>query len=219
VVPAGGRGERLADGGLLKQFRPLGGVPVLERSVRLLMAAGCAPVVVVVPEASISETSQLLARYEDIVVTAGGPNRQASVTSGLEEVSAERVVVHDAARPLATPELVKDVVAALEEAEGAIAAIPLDATLKEVKDRRVISTVDRATLWQIQTPQAFVTASLRAAHEAAAADGFTGTDDAMLLERLGKQVVVVPGSRTNLKLTYPEDFELAEAILAAGGAP
>ena len=114
-----------------------------------------------VPEGSWTDQ---LSGY-DVRVVLGGDDRQRSVANGLKLIDAPRVVVHDAARPFATPELVRAVVAALKGAHGAAPAIPVSDTLKEVRDRRVIRTVDRSSLWAVQTPQAFVTEALVAAHD------------------------------------------------------
>ena len=148
-----------------------------------------------------------------MVLVSGGETRQASVVSGLDEVSSETVVIHDGARPLVTDDLVQKVLAPLEHSDAAIVGVPMDETLKRAEDDRVIDTVDRSSLWRVQTPQAFRTAVLRAAHERARADGFVGTDDAALVERDGGSVVLVQGSRLNVKVTYPEDFTLVEALL------
>jgi 2-C-methyl-D-erythritol 4-phosphate cytidylyltransferase len=209
IVAAGGRGERAgAAGELPKQFRLLGGRTLLEWSVDLLAVAGCDPIVVVLPpdvDASLAP--------EGVVVRPAGNSRQASVWSGLQSVESDRVVIHDGARPFASPTLVHRTVDALSHHDGAVAAVPLDETLKLVSGEDVVSTIDRSGLWSIQTPQAFHTATLRRAHESALSDDITATDDAALVERYGGRVCVVRGARTNMKLTYAEDFELAEALI------
>ncbi len=124
--------------------------------------------------------------------------------------------MHDGARPFATAELIIKVVDALTDHDGAIAAMPADETLKRVDGDQIVETVDRASLWRAQTPQAFRSEVLRAAHQKAAAEGFIATDDAALLENYGGTVCVIQGTRSNIKLTYPEDFALAEAILRGG---
>ncbi|MDQ3951395.1 MAG: 2-C-methyl-D-erythritol 4-phosphate cytidylyltransferase [Actinomycetota bacterium] len=213
-MAAGGRGRRAGFLGPTeppKQFRHLGGLPLIGWSVRLLADAGCDPVVVVVPEGSWTDQ---LSGY-DVRMVLGGDERQKSVRNGLELVDTPRVVVHDAARPFATVALVRDVVDALEGAHGAAAAVAVADTLKEVRDGRVIRTVERSSLWVVQTPQAFVTDSLKSVHDKARVDGFVGTDDAQLVERYGGVVRIVEGSRDNIKVTYPEDWRVAEAMVAA----
>lgn len=120
--------------------------------------------------------------------------------------------MHDAARPFAPAELFSAVLNALEHADGAVTGVPVDQTLKRVRDERVLETVDRAALWSVQTPQAFRTEALLKAHESARAEGFIGTDDAQLIERSGGTVMMIRGTRSNMKLTYPEDFVLAERL-------
>lgn len=186
---------------------------MLQWSVDAVAAAGCAPIIVVAPAAHLGTARGLVGAVAEVV--PGGSSRQESVRLGLERVDADRVVVHDAARPLATPGLVSAVVAALGDADAAVAAVPLEDTLKQVRSGVVVRTLDRAGLWRVQTPQAFATAALRTAHERAAASGMQATDDAQLVELAGGRVVVVPGERDNLKLTYPEDLGLAEALLGA----
>ena len=173
--------------------------------------------VVVAPQDCLDEVPQPVGHEDKVAVVAGGDSRQASVRSGLELVRADRVVVHDAARPLARVGDVHGVVRALDDADGAIVAVPVDETLKRVRGRRVVATLERSALWRAQTPQAFRTGILRDAHQRALEEGFEATDDAQLLERYGAVVVVIEGSRANLKVTYPEDFAIAEAILRGRG--
>lgn len=154
---------------------------------------------------------------DDVILTVGGPTRQDSVWNGLQLVSSESVVVHDAARPLVTASLVVQVVAALgASTDAVVAAVPVDETLKLVLDGKTVSqTIDRSRLWRAQTPAAFKTATLREAHERAHADSFVGTDESQLVERAGGVIKVVTGSRDNLKVTFPEDFAVVEAMLDA----
>ena len=165
-------------------------------------------VVLVVPEANLSER-----RHEADVVVAGGATRAASVRAGLSAVptEAEVVVVHDAARPLASAQLFDAVVAAiLAGADGAIPGLPIVDTVKRVRDGVVAETLDRSELVRVQTPQAFRAARLRAAHSL----GGDATDDAHLVEALGGRVVVVAGEEANLKVTTPADLEAVERLLA-----
>lgn len=213
ILAAGGRGERAAT---LKQFRALGGRPLICWSLDVLAEAGCDPLVVVAPFDQIDTARQAVGR-RDIVCVAGGATRSESVRSGLARIEAKFVTIHDAARPFATVDMVRGTTEALKSADGAVVGLPMDETLKRAGDEAVIETVDRTNLWRVQTPQSFRTDVLKQAHEEAAAAGLAATDDAQLVERVGGRVVIVPGSRLNLKLTYPEDFALAEAILATRG--
>ena len=196
IVVAAGRGERF---GGPKATALLGGIPLWTRAVEALTAAGARHVVVVgeVPGG-----------------VAGGSRRRDSVAAGLTVLppDATHVLVHDAARPLATAALAKAVVARLAAGgvDGVVPGIPVRDTMKRVAGDQVVSTVPRQDLIAVQTPQGFVVAALRAAHAAVDDDA---TDDAQLVERNGGRVVYVPGENANLKITYAEDLAVAEAWL------
>jgi 2-C-methyl-D-erythritol 4-phosphate cytidylyltransferase len=205
VVVAGGSGQRF---GQLKQFALLAERPVVEWAV-----AACRPsssgVVLVVPKGSGLDT----AHGADVVVE-GGSSRAESVRFGLAAVpdEAEVIIVHDAARPLASDALFRSVIAAVavEGAGGAIPGVPVSDTIKVVDGARTVTaTLDRAALVAVQTPQAFGAALLRRAHAA----GGEATDDAALVEALGATVRVVPGDPRNLKITTPADLGTAERLL------
>ncbi len=217
IVAAGGAGERAGSArGILKQFRALGGRPVFQWSLGSLIRAGCSPIVVVVPQKELDHARALTDVKADVVFVVGGATRQESVAHGLDAVRSERVLIHDAARPFAEVELIEAVLAALEEHDAVVSAIPVAETLKEVEEERVRATVPREGLWVAQTPQGFATEKLRAAHRAAREEDYEATDDAELIERYGLgDVTVVRGSRWNIKLTYEEDFELAEHMIKA----
>jgi 2-C-methyl-D-erythritol 4-phosphate cytidylyltransferase len=202
IVVAGGEGRRF---GQHKQFADLGGRPVIEWSLEVSRSVARG-VVAVVPESFV--TSPGIGKGADRVI-AGGSTRAASVRRGLAAVpdNAGVIVVHDAARPLASAELFRGVVAAvLGGADGAIPCLPVADTVKRVRNDRVLETIDRSELVAVQTPQAFRAAALRRAHEGEP----EATDDAALLEALGLSVVVVPGEYHNLKLTSPDDLATAE---------
>jgi 2-C-methyl-D-erythritol 4-phosphate cytidylyltransferase len=201
VVVAAGSGTRY---GAAKQYEPLGGRRVLDWS--LAAARGVADgVVAVVPPDRAGDREPLAD-----AVAGGGDSRSASVRAGLARVpaGAEVVVVHDGARPLAAPDLFAAVIAAVRDgADAAVPGVPLADTLRW----RSGGVADRDGLVAVQTPQAFRTASLRAAHAA----GGEATDDASLVEAAGGKVVVVDGSPLNLKITNPHDLAVAEALLRA----
>lgn len=205
VVVGAGASERF---GQPKQFALLGGVPVIERAV-LACRRFVQGVVAVLPSGMEGE------RFGADVAVAGGPNRSVSVREGLAAVPAEAdvIVVHDAARPLASPELFERTLAALDEegVSAAICGLPVSDTLKQVDPagRFVLATLRRETLVVVQTPQAFVAPVLREAHEA----GLEASDDAALVESLGATVRVVPGDPRNVKLTTPGDLAYAEHLL------
>ncbi|MGI8520648.1 MAG: 2-C-methyl-D-erythritol 4-phosphate cytidylyltransferase [Actinomycetota bacterium] len=214
MLAAGGRGER-SGSSLPKQFRLLAGKTVLARSLDAILSSGCRPCVIAVPQDRLDHARAEVESLSEVVVVSGGHTRQGSVRAALELVESDTVVVHDAARPLARAALFGAVVEALREADGAVPGAPVDETLKRVEGGRVVETVERAGLYRIQTPQAFRTTILKEAHERARREGFEGTDDAQLLERLGYRIALVEGTAANPKLTHPEDFELAEALLRA----
>jgi 2-C-methyl-D-erythritol 4-phosphate cytidylyltransferase len=149
-----------------------------------------------------------------VKITEGGAERQDSVRLALALTSAEAdlIVVHDAARPFATPAMFSACIAAAAQSGGAVIAIPVADTLKQVDGQAVIATVPRDGLWQAQTPQAFRRELLMQAHERAMRELITVTDDADLVQRLGVAVQVVHGSALNLKITVPDDLRIAEAI-------
>jgi 2-C-methyl-D-erythritol 4-phosphate cytidylyltransferase len=208
IVVAGGSGRRF---GQLKQYALLGGRPVLQWAVAACRTCS-AGVVLVLPDGDGDHDQH----GADAVVT-GGPTRAESVRCGLAAVPADAavIVVHDAARPLASPALFAAVVAAVTGggADGAVPGVPPSDTIKAVDESgRVTDTFDRARLVAVQTPQAFRAALLRHAHAAVSTGG--ATDDAMLVEALGGTVLVVPGEPANLKITDPGDLGTAERLLA-----
>lgn len=154
-----------------------------------------------------------------IAITEGGATRQESVSNGLALVQTDAVVVHDAARPFVTAELIRSVIDALGDADAVVAAVPVDETLKRTSvdgnSMSVAETVDRSRLWRAQTPAVFRTEKLKESHRRARSDAFTGTDESQLIERYGGVVKVVIGTRANLKITFPEDFAVAEAMMRA----
>lgn len=218
IVPAGGLGARMGSR-RPKQYLRLGRVPILVATLRTLARTrGLAGIVVAVPEARVAATRRLLARRrvpKILDVVAGGADRQESVWRALQRIpeSAARVVVHDAVRPFIDEALVERVLAAASPG-AASCGIPVRETVKRVKDGVIETTVERRGLWLTQTPQAFTRALLWEAHEKARRDGFVGTDDAMLVERLGVTVAMVYGLGQNLKITTPEDLQTARAWAA-----
>lgn len=145
-------------------------------------------------------------------VVPGGTTRQESVFNALAHVSTDVVVVQDGARPFVTADLIDRTVVALDGLDGVTAAIPSDSSLKEIDGSRLVRTLDRTRIYQAQTPQTFRTETLRAAHKSARESGYEATDDADLVQNMGGTVGFVEGSRLNIKITWPEDLVLAEAI-------
>lgn len=206
-----------------KQFLALGGEPLVVHSLRIFQAAALIDeIVLAVPSADIDYCSHdIVAKHRFSKVTtivAGGEERQDSVRHGLAAVSAETeiVLVHDAVRPFVTERMVVEVVAAARTHGGAIVALPMRDTVKQVRpDRLIERTVDRSPLWLAQTPQAFRREWLQEAHQKAQLEGIKATDDAFLVEWMGHTVAVVEGSGENIKVTRPEDLIIGEAILSA----
>lgn len=208
-------------GGTAKQFLPLLGKPMLAHTLAAFEAAASIDqVVLVVGEDQLDVCrTEIVDRYGFRKVRKlmpGGSERQDSVYSGLGSLGpdCDLVVVHDAARPLVTPEMLDRAVAEARRTGAVVAAVPVKDTIKLVDGGAVAETPDRSRLWAAQTPQVFRCALLLEAHRKARQDGFVGTDDAALVERLGHPVYIVEGSPENLKVTTPEDLLLAESILA-----
>jgi 2-C-methyl-D-erythritol 4-phosphate cytidylyltransferase/2-C-methyl-D-erythritol 2,4-cyclodiphosphate synthase len=222
VVVAAGRGTRARGAGELpKQYLPLAGVPVLAHSLRTLMGHPDVGRVVVVynPEdAGLYDSATAPFATRLLPPVPGGETRQASVLAGLEALAAappDRVLIHDAARPFLTHRLVTELIAALADQPGAIAAEPVSDTLKQADAGGTITrTIDRAGLWRAQTPQGFRFAAILEAHRRAAAAGCSDfTDDAAIAEWAGMTVKLVPSETQNMKLTTTADIALAERLL------
>ena len=217
VVPAGGMGVRMGSR-RPKQYLSLAGFPLLVHTLRAL---GTCPaldgVVLAVPADRVAATRRVLSRHRIAVleVLGGGSSRQESVWRALQATPAGSrwIVVHDGVRPFITGDLVGRLLAAARRWGAATCGLPVRETVKRVTDGMVQSTLDREGLWLVQTPQAFSRELLWEAHEKARRDGFSGTDDAVLVERLGAPVAMVPGLPHNLKITTPEDLRVARLWL------
>ena len=217
VVPAAGSGQRM--GGAAKPFLELCGEPVLMRALRpFLEHPGVREVVVPLPTVHAqSPPTWLIDTDERIRVVEGGRTRGDSVWAGLQALSGtlDVVVVHDGARPLVLPKVVGRCIEMARNGVGGVSGRPSVDTIKEVDDDgNVVTTPERSRLWHAQTPQAFPLDMIMNAYRRAFTEGFPCTDDAALVERGGGRVVMVEGSADNLKITRPEDLELAEFILS-----
>lgn len=225
VILAGGSGERFGDP-RGKQFVELAGLPLVAWSILAFDRAPSVGALVVVCATDRMEQMRqdVLARLDllhEVTLAPGGQTRQDSVFSGLMAVP-ERfglVAIHDGARPLIEQDSIERCLSAVSDdasVAGAICAARVTDTIKVADQNGVIdATPDRERLWSAQTPQCFRRTEILAAHEAALLEGFVGTDDASLLERRGRRVLVVQTPRDNLKVTLPEDLGMAEAILQA----
>lgn len=222
VVVAAGRSQRM---GFDKLLTPLAGRPLLYHTLeRLFRTDAPAEIVLVVRAGSEPEMGRLvepLAKLGSIRLVAGGAQRQDSVQAGLEAVSpnSDFVMVHDAARPFVTKELIDTVLAAAQLSDAAVCGAPCSDSLKEVgEDGLVMRSIDRSGLWTVQTPQIFRTQLLRDAYRAALATGALFTDDTAVVEAMGHPVRIVLYHGINLKVTTPSDWKLAEACLQLDSA-
>jgi len=223
VVPAAGKGMRLGSQ-IPKALIPILGKPMLSWTIAALEQTPIVDAIVIVAPSEALDDFEKLRIGEGwrkvVAIVAGGLDRQQSVWNGLQAMPerTEWVIVHDAARPLVKPSLIFAVWEAAQEiGTAAIAALPCTDTVKRTLDGVLIAeTLDREQLWLAQTPQVFAAELLREAHEQALKDGCTATDDAMLVERMGVPIRLVPGDPTNIKITHPTDLLLAEAILKHG---
>lgn len=221
IIPAAGSGQRFG-GDLPKQYRLLGGIPVIVRAVSAILAV-CehAPVVVAVDARWASFAERLFADFgldEHAYVITGGTTRQESVSNGLEHPAAgdaEMIIVHDAVRPFVSPALLQRVLDGAEREGAAVPVVPPKDTVKLLDQGcRVESTLPRSRVGMAQTPQAFERGILIDAHRQAARDRFEATDDASIVEYAGYPVVAVEGEESNIKITTPLDWLLAERLLA-----
>ncbi len=233
IIPAAGLGTRMTSApvlkgkkpGATKQFTELGGVPILIRTLRQFASS---------PEVSeiyvalrVNEIEGFRARLEkeaenilqkSIHLVGGGDHRQQSVANAIKSVSAaddDIVLVHDAVRPFVTEEIIYEVIRAAQKYGAAIAGLPAVDTVKQVERTAdgALITLPRERVVLAQTPQGFRYNVLKKAFDEAATDGFTGTDEASLVERSGHPVAVVMGSPRNIKITAPGDMELAQFYL------
>ena len=219
LILAGGGGER-AGGGVPKQYRPLAGRATLAWSVEAFAAVGVSPIMAVIGAGHGDMFAQAVSGGPLAIPVLGGLTRTASVRAGLAALAPHApdiVLIHDAARPGLSPRHVRALIAAIEAgADAAAPALPLSDSVRRIDaSRRVIGEADRAGLMRVQTPQAFRYAVIGAAY-AAAAPGAAFSDDVEVARAAGVKVLLIPGDPRLMKLTYPEDFAMLEAIL--GGA-
>jgi 2-C-methyl-D-erythritol 4-phosphate cytidylyltransferase len=214
VIPAAGTGSRFG-GPIAKQFLAIDGRPVLTWT--LVAFRGLVDEVVLVGD----DHARLSAAAADaglpVRIVPGGATRQQSVANGLAAVTAAHALIHDAVRPCVPRGCITACIAALADHPAAVVAVPCSATVKRAAGALVAATVPRDNLWLAQTPQGVRLAEARPAFARAAAEGWTCTDDAEVMERAGHPVAIVPGDARNLKITTPDDLAVATALLRAGG--
>lgn len=220
LIVSAGKGQRFMEG-RKKQFFSLGGKPLLAHTLDPFEACPLIRSILLIvgqedQDYCLREIVEKF-RYRKISqVIPGGRRRQDSVKNGLEAlgVDSEVVVIHDGVRPFVTREMIEDTIRSAIRFGAAIVAMPVKDTIKMAHpDGTVLKTLERETLYQAQTPQSFQTSLIREAYLKAAEDGFVGTDDASLVERLEKKVHILPGSYTNIKITTIEDLMMANLIL------
>lgn len=224
IIPAAGNGRRM-NAGVNKQYLVLDDRPVVAHTLAVFdHHPRIDRIYLVSPPSEIDYCrTEIVAKYGLTKVAGilpGGAQRQDSVYSGLcgcDAVDDDLVIVHDGARPFLAPEIIDAVLATAQQTGACTVGVPVKDTIKRVVGDVAVETPDRASLWQIQTPQGFRYSLLREAHETARHNGFNGTDDAVLVERLGRTVTMVPGSYRNFKITTPEDLVIARAFLATEG--
>lgn len=224
VVVAGGVGKRLKSR-VHKPFVRLGNRPMLCWTLRAFEKAPSIGGVVVVVHRSDVEAARRLSHScgcrKVLRVVRGGVSRMDSVACGLRALPPQTrwVAVHDGARPLVTPELIEATIQQARRAKAAIAAVPVVPTVKQAAGGWVRKTLDRTHLWAVQTPQVFERELLERAHTRGRTSGMKATDDAALVEALGRRVRIVMGDHRNLKVTTPEDRIIAAALLKRGQTP
>jgi 2-C-methyl-D-erythritol 4-phosphate cytidylyltransferase len=224
LIPAAGMGRRMG-AAVNKQYLPLGDRPVLSHTIALFdRHPRVEHIHVICPAQEISLCRREVIEPDGFVkirdLIAGGAERQDSVRNGLRACPAKEddiVLIHDGARPLLPVNVIDTVIAAVERHGACVVGMPVKDTIKQVRAGMIAATPDRRSLWQAQTPQGFRYGVIREAHERALEQQFTGTDDASLLEWLGRPVAMIEGSYRNIKITTPEDLILARAFLDGTG--
>ena len=213
VIVAAGSARRMQ--GIDKIMAPIGGIPMLLRTVQAMAASERINEIVIVTRADLIKRVQALCSAEKKVcaVTAGGESRAESVLCGLRQVHSELVAIHDGARPLVTPQVIDSAVCAAETYGAAAPAVAVHDTIKVAVDGIVKETPDRRTLFAVQTPQVFFLEHIQTALAEALSCGIALTDDCSAAEAAGMQVYLTQGSEENRKITVPTDLILAEAIL------
>ncbi|MFE4708707.1 2-C-methyl-D-erythritol 4-phosphate cytidylyltransferase [Peribacillus simplex] len=216
VIPAAGQGKRMK-AGKNKLFIELSGIPIIVYTLRVFEEdPDCRGIILSINPAEKDYFSQLIEVYELKKVkklVMGGKERQQSVYNGLQHAGEEIILVHDGARPFINVGQISELTNAASLHGGAVIAVPVKDTIKKASNNKVVETVERSSLWAVQTPQAFRVSILKSAYEQAEAEAFLGTDDASLLERINEQVVIIEGNYDNIKITTQEDLYFAEAIL------
>ena len=218
VIPAAGKSVRM---GAVKQLMILKDMPVLAHTLTVFENHTEVQEIIVVGSANLIDeiNSNVIVPYGFSKIKAivkGGANRQESVWAGIKAISPdiEGVLIHDGARPLVSIQAISDVISYVKQGICAVSGVKSKDTIKITNSNNIVQdTPNRAGVWVVQTPQGFPIYLIKKAHQQAAEEGFLGTDDAMLVERMGISVRMVEGDYCNIKLTTPEDVRVAEALL------
>lgn len=223
LIPAAGMGKRMG-ASINKQYLQLNGMPIVARTISVFEQSDLIDAIyLVIPEEEIAYCRKhVVEAYgfgKVVAIVPGGKERQNSVINGLRAMrdyvsDNDVIVIHDGVRPLISEKTVGESIRIAALHDGALVAVPTKDTIKTVLSGVVVDTPSRETLWQAQTPQSFRFEKIFSAHLIAERDGFCGTDDSSLVERIGGKVNVIQGDYSNIKITTPEDLILAEAFLA-----
>lgn len=220
IIVAAGQGLRMG-GSVSKQYLSLAGVSILGRTLAVFTQSGLFEEIILVVAAIDKaycrrKVLAVLKTKQVIRMVVGGRDRQESVFNGLEASHGQdddTVLIHDGVRPFISEDALVQCLTTVKAHGACIVGVPACDTLKQIRsDGQIAQTLARETVWLAQTPQGFRLGLARAAHRQAREEGFVGTDDAQLVERLGQSVTVIPGSRANIKITTPDDLHLAKAI-------
>jgi 2-C-methyl-D-erythritol 4-phosphate cytidylyltransferase len=222
VIVAAGKGIRMQDP-LRKQYLPLAGLPILAHTLAVIDDCDLVGhIYLVIPQDDIDFCREnILDRLKlvrNVHLVAGGARRQESVYNGLQQIDpgCRIVLIHDGVRPFVQPDQLSACINGARKFGACILGIPAYDTLKKInKSGNIVDTIARDAIWLAQTPQAFHYDLIKKAHDQARLDGYQGTDDASLVERLGGAVKILRGSRSNIKITNKEDLKIARALLGA----
>ena len=219
LITAAGKGQRMQNQ-TPKQYLPLGGRPILARTIKVFeQCSAVDEIYVIVPAEQMEMVErEIVDKYEFkkvLKVVRGGKLRQQSVWNGLKAIRSECsiVVIHDGVRPFVTPKMIEQSIKAAAETGAAVVAVPSKDTVKRAAKGKKVQTLPREEIWLAQTPQAFQFALLMKAYQKANQDEITGTDDAFLVEQMGHPITLIEGNYTNIKITTPEDLAFAETLL------
>jgi len=213
LIPAGGSGNRF-NSPVKKQFLQLGGKSILQKSIQAFLSlSNISQVIVALPASDLDQPE--LSNQSRLLLTEGGKTRAESVFKAFQQAQADSddiILVHDAVRPLLTPDLVARVIDSVMQRGSTVPVMPVTDTIKEICDSQVVKTIDRAILGSVQTPQGFRVGDLQKAYDKLGVDDPAITDEAVLIEKAGFPVYTVEGEAANIKVTRPFDLKMAELL-------